>query len=198
MPRWGSLGPTHGQNTVKSSKLMAATEALHPRWAPFILTGLLAGLRWGESAALMRSDIDFGRGRLHVQRTVSGRGAVAPPKKGRDRWVKASPALLQALRGHLEAIAGRLRRRVVARATADGLPDLERQPGQLPILPRESLEAPAESRQAHLPEVPRDPAQLCDLAPRCGRRHPVGAGSARARVDLANRRHLRAHPGRAA
>jgi integrase len=39
-----------------------------------------------------------------VQRTISGRGAVAPPKNGRDRWVKASPALLKALRGHLEAI----------------------------------------------------------------------------------------------
>jgi len=34
----------------------------------------------------------------------SGRGAVAPPKNGKDRWVKASPALLKALRGHLEAI----------------------------------------------------------------------------------------------
>jgi integrase len=84
--------------------LMAVAEALHPRWSAFILTGLLAGLRWGESAALMRSDIDFKRGRLHVQRTISGRGAVAPPKNGKDRWVKASPALLQALRGHLEAI----------------------------------------------------------------------------------------------
>jgi integrase len=29
---------------------------------------------------------------------------VAPPKNGKDRWVKASPALLKALRGHLEAI----------------------------------------------------------------------------------------------
>ena len=34
----------------------------------------------------------------------SGRGAVAPPKNGKDRWVKVSPALLKALRSHLEAI----------------------------------------------------------------------------------------------
>jgi len=52
----------------------------------------------------MRSDIDFKRGRLHVQRTISGRGAVAPPKNGKDRWVEASPALLKALRSHLETI----------------------------------------------------------------------------------------------
>ena len=41
------------------------------RWHPFILTGLLAGLRWGESAALRKSDIDWKRGKLHVERTVS-------------------------------------------------------------------------------------------------------------------------------
>ena len=85
-------------------RLVEAGTAIYPRWSAFILTGLLAGLRWGESAALMRSDIDFGRGRLHVQRTISGRGAVAPPKNGKDRWVKANVPLLKALRGHLEAI----------------------------------------------------------------------------------------------
>ena len=85
-------------------RFVEAATALYPRWSAFILTGLLAGLLWGESAALIRSEIDLGRGRLHVQRTISGRGAVAPPKNGKDRWVKASPALLKALRGHLEAI----------------------------------------------------------------------------------------------
>jgi integrase len=71
-------------------KLIEAAQALYPRWAVFIMTGLLAGLRWGESGALVRSDIDWSRGRVHVQRTISGRGTVAPPKNGRDRWVKAS------------------------------------------------------------------------------------------------------------
>jgi integrase len=85
-------------------KLIEAAQALYPRWAVFIMTGLLAGLRWGESGALVRSDIDWSRGRVHVQRTISGRGTVAPPKNGRDRWVKASSALLKALRSHLEAI----------------------------------------------------------------------------------------------
>jgi hypothetical protein len=43
------------------------------------MTGLFAGLRWGESAALMTTDIDWQRSRLHVQRTVTGRLRFAPP-----------------------------------------------------------------------------------------------------------------------
>ena len=79
--------------------LVATAQALFPRWAPFILTGLLAGLRWGESAALYRTDIDSTRGRLHVQRTFSEKAnSIQPCKDGDDRWVKASPALLAALR----------------------------------------------------------------------------------------------------
>ena len=41
-----------------------------------------------------------------MQRTVSGkRRRLEPPKNGRARWVKASPALLDALREHLENMA---------------------------------------------------------------------------------------------
>jgi integrase len=69
------------------------------------MCGLLAGLRFGETAALQKSDLDWTRGRIHVQRTVSGkRRQIAPPKNGRARWVKASPALLSALRDHLAAM----------------------------------------------------------------------------------------------
>jgi integrase len=50
-------------------QLVNTARALFPRWHAFILTGLLAGLRWGESAALYRTDIDWKRGRIHVQRT---------------------------------------------------------------------------------------------------------------------------------
>jgi integrase len=85
--------------------LVAAAQALCPRWAPFILTGLLAGLRWGESAALRRSDIDWRRGYLTVERTVSDKGArIEACKDHEGRRVKASPALLDALRAHVEAM----------------------------------------------------------------------------------------------
>jgi hypothetical protein len=49
-----------------------------------------------------KTDIDWRRGRLHLQRTVSN--SLEPCKDGDDRWVKASPALLAALRQHIESI----------------------------------------------------------------------------------------------
>jgi integrase len=90
----------------EAPQLVATARALFPRWSAFILTGLLAGLRWGESAALRTSDIDFKRGRIHVQRTWSDKaGRIEAPKDHEGRHVKASPALLAALRAHLEAVA---------------------------------------------------------------------------------------------
>lgn len=86
-------------------QLVSTAKAFLPRWSPFILTGLLAGLRWGESAALYKTDIDWTRGRIHVQRTYSEKGRrIEPCKDGEDRWVKASPALLAALREHVDAM----------------------------------------------------------------------------------------------
>ena len=86
--------------------LVANARALFPRWSAFILTGLLAGRRWGESAALRVSDVDFKRGRIHVQRTWSDKaGRIEAPKDHEGRHVKASPALMAALRAHLEAVA---------------------------------------------------------------------------------------------
>jgi integrase len=85
--------------------LIEAATALYPRWAPFILTGLLAGLRWGESAALRRSDIDWRRGYLTIERTVSDKGhRIEPVKDGEPRRVKMSPALQAALHDHVEAM----------------------------------------------------------------------------------------------
>ena len=52
----------------------------------------------------MCSSIESPRCRLLVQRTINGRGVVAPSKNGKERRVKASPALLRALRSHLEAV----------------------------------------------------------------------------------------------
>jgi integrase len=63
-------------------------------------------LRWGESAALRRSDIDWRRGYLTIERTVSDRGhRIEACKDGDSRRVKASPALLAALTAHVEAMA---------------------------------------------------------------------------------------------
>jgi integrase len=89
-------------------QLFATTRAGFPRWYAFILTGVLAGLRWGESAALYKDDIDWTHGRLHVQRTFSDKGRVEAQKDGEGRWVSASPALVATLRSHasIEMTAG--------------------------------------------------------------------------------------------
>lgn len=89
----------------EAPQLFATAKALFPRWHPFIMTGVLTGLRWGESAALRKSDIDWRRSRIHVIRTVSDKGrTIERCKDHDDRWVKMSPALVSTLRGHVEAM----------------------------------------------------------------------------------------------
>jgi integrase len=85
-------------------KVLDAFRALHPRWYPFVLTSFLGGLRFGEIAALHRDDLDVKRGLLTVEWAISG-GKVAPTKTSKVRHVKVSPALLKALRDHMEAMA---------------------------------------------------------------------------------------------
>jgi integrase len=91
--------------TEEAPQLVGTCNAMVPRWHAFLLTGLLAGLRWGESAALYKADVDWKRSRLHVQRTYSEKAnRISPCKDGDSRWVKASPALLAALRSHIDAV----------------------------------------------------------------------------------------------
>ena len=62
------------------------------------------GLRWGETTALARQDIDWGRERVHVARTWSeGGGRIEACKDGEDRWVKLPRTTMRALRAHLAA-----------------------------------------------------------------------------------------------
>jgi integrase len=89
----------------QAPQLLATAKALHPRWSTFILTGLLGGQRWGETAALRKTDIDFQRAYIHLERTVSDRGTrIEPCKNGKDRWVKLSPALAEALKVQIETV----------------------------------------------------------------------------------------------
>jgi len=72
----------------------------------FILTGLLAGLRWGESAALRSSDVEWERGWIFVQRTWSDKGRrLETCKDGEIRKVKVPASLLSALRTQRETMA---------------------------------------------------------------------------------------------
>jgi integrase len=86
-------------------RLLVACRALKPRWVAFLLVSLGGGLRWGEATALRRSDIDWRRGRLHVQRTWSESGGrVERGKDGEDCWVTVPASTLTALPAHCEAM----------------------------------------------------------------------------------------------
>jgi integrase len=77
---------------------VATLGAVRPDW-------VAGGAALGEAAALYRSDIDWLHGRLHVQRGFGSKsGRIEACKNGKDRWVRASPALLAALRDHLAAM----------------------------------------------------------------------------------------------
>lgn len=104
----------HGKRTARAAhftreeapQLVATAAALFPRWSAFILTGLLAGLRWGESAALRWSDVETERAWVTVQRTWSDKGRrLEACKNGEMRRVKIPAALLEALRVHRENTA---------------------------------------------------------------------------------------------
>ena len=87
-------------------QLFATVKAGYPRWFAFIATGVLAALRWGETAALQKSDIDWKKGQLHVQHTVSGnRRRIEACKDGESRWVVLTPALAAILREHVANVS---------------------------------------------------------------------------------------------
>jgi integrase len=88
----------------ETTKVLDAFKAMHPRWYPFVATAFLAGLRFGELAALHRDDLDQESGILTVQRALSGT-KVQATKTGKVRHVRVSPALLKILRAHMEAMA---------------------------------------------------------------------------------------------
>jgi len=89
----------------EARRLLVACRALKPRWFAFLLVSFGGGLRWGEATALTRPDIDWQRGRIHVQRTWSESGGrVERCKDGEDRWVTVPASTLAALRAHSEAM----------------------------------------------------------------------------------------------
>jgi integrase len=76
--------------------VLEAMQHLHPRWHAFTMTAFMAGLRWGEIAALRRDDLNVERALLTVERTISS-GKIASTKTGKVRHVKVSRALLKVL-----------------------------------------------------------------------------------------------------
>ena len=89
----------------EATHVLRAADQMRPRWAAFIATGFLAGLRYGESAGLEVPHVDFRRQRLRVVQTWSNDdGSIQPVKDDEGRDVRLSPALAARLRAHMEAM----------------------------------------------------------------------------------------------
>jgi integrase len=87
--------------------LLDACQALKPRWTAFLMVSFGGGLRWGETTALTRQDIDWARERVHVARTWSEDGGrFESCKDGEDRWVKLPAATMAALQAHADLAVG--------------------------------------------------------------------------------------------
>jgi integrase len=109
MSKYGSKRARHGRMTYfrqeEGPQLFSTASAGFPRWLAFIGCCTLAGLRWGEAAALEREDIDWKAGVIHVRRTVCDKTAeVKVCKDGEDRFVPMSRRLAEWLRRHLAAM----------------------------------------------------------------------------------------------
>jgi integrase len=86
-------------------RVLAAADQMRPRWAAFIATGFLAGLRYGESAGLEVSHVDVRRQRVRVVQTWSNDdGSIQPVKDDEGREVRLSLVLAARLRAHMEAM----------------------------------------------------------------------------------------------
>jgi integrase len=76
-----------------------------PRYLAFIGCGALAGMRWGEAAGLIRSDIQWSKGVIHLQREWCYEARVVKDLKDHEnRYVPMPTQLAEWLRAHLEAV----------------------------------------------------------------------------------------------
>jgi len=85
-----------GASTERSPEMLIATpeqvaslaEAVGPRWEALVFAAAYGGLRWGELAALRRSDVDLDAGAIRVTRKlgeVNGQLTFGAPKTAAGR-----------------------------------------------------------------------------------------------------------------
>jgi integrase len=91
-------------------QVLALADVVPDRYRALVLTAALTGLRWGELAALRRSDVDLSAGVVRVPRKLAAlRNGMAfgPPKSEAGVRAVALPAsLVEELRTHLARFAG--------------------------------------------------------------------------------------------
>lgn len=97
--------PKHPRTYLTVKEVERLTEAMEPRFRPFVIIGAYMGLRWGEIAGLQRHNIEFESMRLSVTQAVGdggGRHVLTTPKTNRSARTLAMPMIVaDALTRHL-------------------------------------------------------------------------------------------------
>ncbi len=96
--------------TLTIPQVYALADAIDQRYRMLVLLGTFGSLRWGELAALRRSDIDLNACTIRVDRqlteTLGGGSAFGPPKSEAGLRLVPFPAVIAAdLRWHLKCFA---------------------------------------------------------------------------------------------
>ena len=100
----GSKQRSRELRVLTIEELNAIAEGIPPRYKSLVLLGGWCGLRFGELAALRRSDLDLTNGLVRVRRAVTARRGEkfeGEPKAASSRVVTIPPHILPALRDHL-------------------------------------------------------------------------------------------------
>ncbi len=99
---------TRGWTVDEGSAFLAVVREHRPRWYPLFVTALRTGLRLGELAALMKSDVDLAAKEVHVKRAMSA-GVETSTKSGREFILPIDDELVRTLRTHMSECGRRAR-----------------------------------------------------------------------------------------
>lgn len=101
------LTPNRAEKRLRKVKAMDAEQVraffdacpvVAPEYHALFYALFAAGLRIGEGLALQPGDVDYNARRITVQRSLTPRGKLEPPKAGEDGEVDMSPRLAALLR----------------------------------------------------------------------------------------------------
>jgi integrase len=84
----------------ESERLLAAAAKADEPWNVMIPIALMSGLRLGELIALQWDDVDLVRRRLHVRRSMDGKGVLKGTKSNRARRVDLEQKAVVLLKAH--------------------------------------------------------------------------------------------------
>jgi integrase len=95
VPKWGEAR-RRILSTDEEARLLAYA-AKHGVLSQVIRVALGQALRMGEAVGLEWADVDFGKGKLSVRRSVDKDGNVGPTKGGKERVIDLTPKAREAL-----------------------------------------------------------------------------------------------------